>query len=112
MPYISRIVAVKSLFPYRSRTTVVVRTSVRFRTVRNVAEVRSLPPLIRTAVRNEASYVVRKCSARSRDIDTCYIACIYGHEGTVNSDGLQQLQMVVDDSKAPAFAELPELIVN
>ena len=37
-------VVVKSLFPYRSRTMVVVRTSVRFRTVRNVAEVRSITP--------------------------------------------------------------------
>ena len=42
-----------------------------------------------------------------RDIETCYIACIYtvyGHEGRVNSsfgaeDGLHQLQTVVDDSK-------------
>ena len=67
----------------------------------------------------EALYVVRKCSARSRDIETCYIVCIYGHEGTVNSsfgaeDGLQQLQTVVETQrkKAPAFAKLPELTVN
>ena len=27
-------------------------------------------------------------------------------------DGLQQLQIVVDNSEAPAFAKLPELVVN
>ena len=45
-------VAVKSLFPYHSRTAVVVRASVRFRTVRNVAEVQRLFPPVCIAVRN------------------------------------------------------------
>ena len=62
------------------------------------------PPPTNTNGSTEALYVVRKCSARSCDIDTCYVACIYGHDGTVNfsfgtEDGLQQLQMVVDDLK-------------
>ena len=78
------------------------------------------PSPINTHGSTEALYVLQKCSACSRDIETCYILRVYtGNEGTVNSsfgaeDGLQLLQTVVDDrrKKVPAFAKLPELIAN
>ena len=93
--YSTRTVAIKNLFPYHSRTMVVVCTSVSFHMVQKVAEVRSLSPT-NTHGSTEALYIVRKCSTHSRDSDTCYVARMYGHEGMVNTsfgaeDGLQQL---------------------